>query len=64
MGMLFTNRENHVVDKLAIFEKSLALWITVVRTEKILYAKVVCRIVVVGEFPAFGIVFIAFPASG
>jgi hypothetical protein len=24
LGMLFTNRENHVVDKLAIFEKVLA----------------------------------------
>jgi hypothetical protein len=62
--MLFANQENHVIDKLAIFEKLLAFWITVVRIRKILCAKMVCRIAVVGEFPAFGLVFVVFPASG
>jgi hypothetical protein len=56
--------ENHVIDKLTIFEKLLASWITVARIEKILCAKVVCQIAVVSEFPTFGLVFIAFLASG
>uniref|UniRef100_A0A2N9I438 Uncharacterized protein n=1 Tax=Fagus sylvatica TaxID=28930 RepID=A0A2N9I438_FAGSY len=39
--MLFVNRENQVVDKLAIFEKLLALWKLIARIEKILCPKVI-----------------------
>ena len=63
-SMLSENQENHVIDKLTIFEKLLASWITMARIEKILCAKVVHQIAVVSEFPTFGLVFIAFLASG
>ena len=62
--MLSVNRENQVVDKLAIFEKLLALWKLMAWIEKILCAKVVCRIAIVGKFPAFWFVFVVFPTSG
>ena len=59
--MLAVNWENHVVDKLAIFEKQLAFWKLMVRIRKILCPKMVCRIVVVDEFLAFWFVFVIFP---
>ena len=62
--ILFANQENHIVDKLSIFEKILAFWTTVVRMKKILCAKMVCRMAFVGEFPAFVLVFIVFLVSG
>ncbi len=62
--MLSANWENQVVDKVVIFEKVFAFWISLVRTRKILCTKVVCWIVVVGKFPAFELVFAIFPTSG
>ncbi len=59
--MLAANWENHVVDKLAIFEKQPAFWKLMVRIRKILCAKMVCRIVVVDKFLAFWFVFVIFP---
>jgi hypothetical protein len=49
--MLLTNRENHVVEEVAIFKKVLAFWKLTIRIRKILYAKVVRQIAVVGNFP-------------
>jgi hypothetical protein len=62
--MLSTDQDNQIVDNLAFFDKVFAFWITLVRICKNLYAKVVCRIVVVGKFPTFELVFAVFPASG
>ena len=62
--MLLTNRENHVVDEVALFEKVLDFQKLMVRIGKILFAKVVHWIAVVGRFPALWLVFIVFPASG
>jgi hypothetical protein len=62
--MLSTNRENHVVNKLSIFEKLPAFWKLMAQIGKILCAKAVRRIGVVGEFLAFWLVFIVFPAPG
>ena len=62
--MLFANQENHVVDKLVIFKNVLSFWITVVRIRKILCTKVVCQMVVVGEFPVVGLIFVVCLASG
>ena len=64
LEMLSVNRENQVVDKLTIFEKLLALWKLMARIEKILCAKVVCQIAVVGKFPTFWLVFVVFPTFG
>ena len=50
--MLSANRENHIVDKLALFEKVLAFRKLMVRIRKILRVKVVRQIVVVGKFLA------------
>jgi hypothetical protein len=50
--MLSTNREKHIVDKLALFETVLAFRKLMVRIRKILRAKVVCQIAVVGKFLA------------
>jgi hypothetical protein len=50
--MLSVNRENLVVEKVALFEKVLAFRKLMVRIGKILQAKVVCRIAVVGKFLA------------
>ena len=47
--------------KLAIFEKLLAFWITVVQITKILCAKMVFRMAIISKFPAFGLVFVVFP---
>ena len=49
--MLLTNRENHVVEEVAIFKKVLAFRKLTVRIRKILYVKVVRQIAVVGNFP-------------
>ena len=62
--MLSANRENQFIDKLANFEKVLAFWINLVLIRNILCAKVVCRIAVVGKFPAFKLIITVFLASG
>ena len=59
--MLLTNRKNLVIDKVSLFEKALAFWKLMVRIGKILCAKVVCWIAVVGNFPALWLVLSFFP---
>jgi hypothetical protein len=58
------NRENHVVDKVTLFKNVLSFQNLMVRIGKILCTKVVCRIAVVGNFPALWFIFIIFLASG
>ena len=62
--MLLTNQKKLVVEEVAIFEKALAFWKLMVRIGKILCAKVVRRIAVVGDFPALWFVFVIFPILG
>ena len=62
--MLLTNQKNLVVDEVSLFEKELAFWKLMVRIGKILCAKVVRRIAVVGDFPALWFVFVIFPILG
>ena len=62
--MLLTNQKKLVVEEVSIFEKALAFWKLMVRIGKILCAKVVRRIAVVGNFPALWLVFVIFPALG
>jgi hypothetical protein len=52
-NMLLTNWKNLVVDEIALFEKALYFWKLMVKIGKILCAKVVRWIAVVGNFPAF-----------
>ena len=59
--MLLTNWKNLFVDEVSLFEKELAFWKLMVRIGKILCAKVVCRIAVVGNFLALCLVFVVFP---
>ena len=59
---LFANQENHVIDELALFKKVLGFQKLMVRIGKILHAKVVCWIAVVGKFSALWLVFVVFPA--
>ena len=62
--MLFANRENHVVEEVSLYEKVLAFQKLMVRIGKILRAKVVWRIAVVGNFPTLWLVLVVFLASG
>ena len=59
LEVLLANREMVLVENLAFFENLLSFWINLVQIRKILCAKVV--IAVVGEFPAFELVFAIFP---
>ena len=60
---LLTNRKILVVDEVHLFKKEQAFRKLMVRTGKTLCAKVVRRRAVVGNFPAFWLIFVIFPAS-
>ena len=62
--MLLTNRKNLIVDEVAFFKKVSAFWKLMARIGNILGVKVIHRIAIVGNFPAFWLVFIVFPAFG
>jgi hypothetical protein len=55
------NRDNHVIYNLSFFENVVSFCITLVRIRKKLCTKAACRIVVVGEFLVFELVFTIFP---
>ena len=61
---LLMNQKNLVVDEVAFFKKVSAFWKLMVRIGNILGVKVIHRIAIVGNFPAFWLVFIVFPAFG
>jgi hypothetical protein len=60
---LLTNRKNLVVNEVSLFKKAQAFRKLMVRIGKTSCAKVVRRRAVVGNFPAFWLIFIIFPAS-
>ena len=50
LAMLLMNRKNLLVEEVAFFENALDFWKLMVRIGKILCAKVVCRIAIVGNY--------------
>ena len=63
LEMRLTNWENQIIEEVPLFDKLLAFRKLMVRIGKILHAKVVRRIVVVGDFLVVWLVFVVFPAS-
>jgi hypothetical protein len=61
LNKLLTNRKNLVVDEVAFFEKAQAFRKLIVRIGMTLCENVVCRIAVVGNFPALWLIFVVFP---
>ena len=64
LAMLLMNRKNLLVEEVAFFENALDFWKLMVRIGKILCAKVVCRIAIVGNFSALCFFLGRFPAFG